>query len=61
MTTDAALYTLPVGLSSFGDEADVQWELIMTGAAISTLPTLIVFLIFQRFIIQGVAMAGLKG
>ncbi|MAX72869.1 carbohydrate ABC transporter permease [Alterinioella nitratireducens] len=61
VTTDAALYTLPVGLSSFGDEADVQWELIMTGAAISTLPTLIVFLIFQRFIIQGVAMAGLKG
>ena len=43
------------------DEADVAWELIMTGAAISTLPTLIVFLIFQRFIIRGVVMAGLKG
>ncbi|MBO6605149.1 MULTISPECIES: carbohydrate ABC transporter permease [Paracoccaceae] len=60
-TTDTALYTLPVGLSSFGDEADVAWELIMTGAAISTLPTLVVFLIFQRFIIRGVVMAGLKG
>ena len=55
------MYTLPVGLSSFGDEADVAWELIMTGAAISTIPTLIVFLIFQRFIIRGVVMAGLKG
>ena len=54
-------YTIPVGLSSFGDEADVAWELIMTGAAISTLPTLIFFLIFQRFIIRGVVMAGLKG
>ncbi|MFW5654715.1 MAG: carbohydrate ABC transporter permease [Roseicyclus sp.] len=61
VTTDATLYTLPVGLSSFGDEADVQWELIMTGAAISTIPTLVFFLIFQRFIIRGVVMAGLKG
>ncbi|WP_224815644.1 carbohydrate ABC transporter permease [Hasllibacter sp. MH4015] len=61
VTTDTSLYTLPVGLSSFGDEADVAWELIMTGAAISTLPTLIFFLIFQRFIIRGVVMAGLKG
>jgi multiple sugar transport system permease protein len=61
VTTSPELYTLPVGLSSFGDEADVAWELIMTGAAISTLPTLIFFLIFQRFIIRGVVMAGLKG
>ncbi|MGR3434716.1 MAG: carbohydrate ABC transporter permease [Shimia sp.] len=61
VTTDTSLYTLPVGLSSFGDEADVAWELIMTGAAISTIPTLVVFLIFQRFIIRGVVMAGLKG
>ena len=61
VTNSVEMYTLPVGLSTFGDEADVQWELIMTGAAISTLPTLIVFLVFQRYIIQGVVMAGLKG
>ncbi|MEM7717675.1 MAG: carbohydrate ABC transporter permease [Pseudomonadota bacterium] len=61
VTNSVEMYTLPVGLSSFGDEADVAWELIMTGAAISTIPTLIVFLIFQRYIIQGVVMAGLKG
>lgn len=61
VTNSVEMYTLPVGLSSFGDEADVAWELIMTGAAISTLPTLIVFLIFQRYIIRGVVMAGLKG
>jgi ABC-type glycerol-3-phosphate transport system permease component len=33
----------------------------MTGAALATIPTLIVFLLFQRYIIRGVAMAGLKG
>ncbi|MCV0426976.1 MAG: carbohydrate ABC transporter permease [Roseibium sp.] len=61
VTNSVEMYTVPVGLSGFGDEVDVAWELIMTGAAISTLPTLIVFLIFQRFIIRGVVMAGLKG
>lgn len=61
VTNSPEMYTIPVGLSGFGDEADVAWELIMTGAAISTIPTLIVFLIFQRFIIRGVVMAGLKG
>ncbi|MCG6902374.1 MAG: carbohydrate ABC transporter permease [Rhodobacter sp.] len=61
VTNSTEMYTLPVGLSTFGDEADVAWELIMTGAAISTIPTLVVFLIFQRYIIQGVVMAGLKG
>ncbi len=61
VSNSVEMYTIPVGLSSFGDEADVAWELIMTGAAISTLPTLLFFLIFQRFIIRGVVMAGLKG
>ncbi len=61
VTNSTDMYTLPVGLAGFGDEADVAWELIMTGAAISTIPTLVVFLIFQRFIIRGVVMAGLKG
>ena len=61
VTNSWDMYTLPVGLSTFADEADVAWELVMTGAAISTIPTLVVFLIFQRFIIRGVVMAGLKG
>ena len=61
VTNDPALYTLPVGLTTFSVEQDVEWELIMTGAALATIPTLIVFLAFQRYIIRGVVMTGLKG
>ena len=39
----------------------VQWEMIMTGASIATLPTLVVFLVLQRYIVRGVMLAGLKG
>ncbi|PSC03826.1 sugar ABC transporter permease [Alsobacter soli] len=61
VTTSKELYTLPVGLSSFAVEQQIQWELIMTGAALATLPTLLVFLALQRYIVRGVVMAGLKG
>ncbi|MCB5175178.1 carbohydrate ABC transporter permease [Microvirga lenta] len=61
VTTSADLYTLPVGLSSFAVEQSIQWEKIMTGASIATLPTLIIFLILQRYIVRGVMLAGLKG
>jgi multiple sugar transport system permease protein len=52
---------LPVGLASFSGEYLTEWELIMAGATIATLPTLAVFIIFQRYIIRGVVLAGLKG
>ena len=61
VTNSKELYTVPVGLTSFSFEQGVQWEVIMTGAAIATLPTLIVFLVFQRYIVRGVVLAGLKG
>jgi multiple sugar transport system permease protein len=61
VTTSRDLYTLPVGLSSFAVEQSIQWEMIMTGAALATIPTLVVFLVLQRFIVRGVMLAGLKG
>jgi multiple sugar transport system permease protein len=61
VTTDQTLYTLPVGLSSFAVEQSIQWEMIMTGAALATVPTLLIFLFFQRYIVRGVMLAGVKG
>lgn len=54
-------YTLPVGLNFFRGEATTEWEKIMTGASLATVPLLIVFLMFQRQIIKGIALTGLKG
>ncbi len=54
-------YTLPVGLSFFRGESTTHWERIMTAASLASIPLLIVFLIFQRQIIEGIALTGLKG
>ena len=61
VTNSAELFTIPVGFAAFSGEFNTDWELIMTGAAVASIPTLFVFIIFQKFIIRGVMLAGLKG
>lgn len=61
ITEKMDMRTVPVGLSFFSGEAGSSWELIMAGASMATIPVLIVFLFFQRQIIKGIALTGLKG
>ncbi|HEV8675545.1 MAG TPA: carbohydrate ABC transporter permease [Methylomirabilota bacterium] len=61
VTTNRELYTLPVGLASFSGEFQTEWEMVMTGASVATLPMLLVFIALQRYIVRGVMLAGLKG
>jgi len=60
-TTKRELYTLPVGLASFSGEFQTEWEMVMTGASVATLPMLLVFIVLQKYIVRGVMLAGLKG
>jgi multiple sugar transport system permease protein len=53
--------TIPVGVSLFSGEASTAWHLIMTASALAIIPVLIVFIIFQKQIIEGVVLTGVKG
>lgn len=57
------LYTLQlVIMKYFEDNATVaNYPKIMTASVFSMLPTLILFFVFQRFIIESVALSGIKG
>ncbi|MDJ1160035.1 carbohydrate ABC transporter permease [Chelatococcus sp. SYSU_G07232] len=57
---DTRMYTLPVGLASFSSELQTEWGLIMAGAAVATMPTLVVFVLLQKYIVRGIMLAGLK-
>jgi multiple sugar transport system permease protein len=61
VSTAQEMLTLPVGLGFFSGEAGADWHLIMTANTLSVVPLLIVFVIFQRQIIQGIALTGIKG
>ena len=53
--------TLPVGIAFFSSESGSAFHLIMAAAAMATIPVIIVFLLFQRQIIEGIALTGVKG
>jgi multiple sugar transport system permease protein len=61
VTSSKDMMTLPVGIQFFSSEAGSDWNLIMTGASLSVIPLLIIVIIFQRHIIEGIALTGLKG
>ena len=52
---------MPIGLASFQEEFTFRWDLIMAGAGIITLPVLLLFLLMQRFIVQGLLGGSVKG
>ena len=53
--------TLPAGLSTLQSANSVRYDLLMAGAVIASLPVLILFMLSQRFIIEGVSRSGIKG
>ncbi len=54
-------YTAPLGLALFVVKNRTQWDVVMAGSVIATIPMVLVFIIFQRRFIQGIAVSGLKG
>lgn len=54
------LFTLPIGLNFFKGLFITRWTLIMAGSMFNTIPVLLVFIMFQRYFIKGVATAGMK-
>jgi len=61
VTTDPTFMTLPVGLSTVKNAYGVQYAQNMASAIIAALPLLVVFMLFQRRIVQGVATTGMGG
>jgi multiple sugar transport system permease protein len=53
--------TLPAGLATLQNANAVRYDLLMAGAMIAALPVLLLYLVAQRFVIEGVSRTGLKG
>ena len=52
---------LSTGLQYFAGDAGVDYHLMMAGATIVVVPLILIYLCFQKYIIQGIARGGLKG
>ena len=55
------LWTIQLGLKSFVGQYNAEYALIMTGSVLSVLPIAIIFMLGQRYFVEGIATSGLKG
>ncbi len=59
--TRTELKTIQIGLRMFISQYSSEYGLIMAASVVALIPVVIVFLSLQKFFVQGVATAGLKG
>ena len=54
-------WTLPLAIANMQGEMSTDYGLIMAGAALASVPIIIVFIAFQKYFTQGIAMGAVKG
>lgn len=59
-TSTTEMRTMPIGLTLFNQEYFTQWNLTAAGALILFLPTALFFVVTQKFLVEGIALSGLK-
>jgi multiple sugar transport system permease protein len=60
IANDQQNYTLSVGISLLNKQLAINPPLQMAGAALMVIPIVVVFVMFQRYIVQGFTMSGLR-
>lgn len=60
--TNPQMFNLPMGLTVLrGSGQDIQFDLVLAGAVITTLPMAVIFFLFQRYFVEGSNYSGLAG
>ncbi len=61
LTSSDRVRTISVAIASFIGEFTTEWNQVMAAAAIGTLPVVVIFLFFQRQLMQGLTGGAVKG
>jgi multiple sugar transport system permease protein len=61
LLADRANWTLPLGLTLFRQQFLTYWPSLMAVSVLATIPILVLFVFFQRYFVEGIAAAGVKG
>lgn len=61
VSMNARMFTLPVGIPTFAGTYTIDYVMPMTANMVASLPMIILFVIFERYIVKGVTTTGIKG
>ena len=58
--TDSSMYTIALGLKKFSGSYGTDWRLAMASTCLSILPGILVYLVCQKYFVEGIVMTGMK-
>lgn len=58
---DKELYTIPLGITNYTDEFGTNYSLVATAALCALIPMITIYLICQKWIVEGIMSSGVKG
>ncbi len=58
--SDSRMYTIALGLKKFSGSYGTDWKLAMASTCMSILPGILVYLICQKYFVEGIVMTGMK-
>jgi ABC-type glycerol-3-phosphate transport system permease component len=58
---DQSMFTVTVGLVYFAGQWFTDWTMISTATIFSMLPMIVIFILLQRYLVQGLVLSGTKG
>ncbi len=61
ITNTESMRTIPIGLSSFQGQYNTEWHLLMAGAVAALLPVLLIYLVGQKWFVEGITLSGMGG
>ncbi|MBX3085566.1 MAG: carbohydrate ABC transporter permease [Anaerolineae bacterium] len=59
--TDESLRTLPIAIANFRGAHSTNWGLVFAGSLTAVIPTVLLFVFFQRYFIQGITTGAVRG
>jgi len=61
MLTDEQIFTMPIGMLALDTTYGRQTELIMAATVMNIVPLIVVFVVFQKFLVKGLQLGAVKG
>ena len=59
--SDETLRTIPIAINAFFGQYVMKWDLALPALVMAIIPAILVFLIFQKYVVEGMVSGAVKG
>jgi hypothetical protein len=59
VTHKRSLWVIQIAIANFRGERTVAWNLVLAASCVTIVPTILIFFVFQRYLVEGIKMSGI--